>query len=152
MSFRWTKTTFPIINGINNINILYTGSHKRIPKYYGQWVKNLKSLFQYVCMELNKMKLTWVFLKYKNMFAIKIVLLVLNFHIQGLTKVCGYMIFYSYKYWKSIFNWVKRFLFFFTLLYYIYVLSVIRMKIDRVSQKSGIHSILLHSIYMHASQ
>ena len=40
------KNTLPIKNGINNVNILYTGSYKRIPIYYGLYgEKNLKVHF-----------------------------------------------------------------------------------------------------------
>ena len=54
------KRMVPIRNGINSINILYKGFFKIIPIYYGEWVKNLKSTFKYVFIELNKMKLTAV--------------------------------------------------------------------------------------------
>ena len=69
------KTTFPIKNGINNTNILYTSSYKRIPIYNCQQVKNFKSAFKYVCVELNKMKLTRLIKMCKNIFAIKMILI-----------------------------------------------------------------------------
>ena len=36
------KTTLPIKNGIINVNILCTGSYKRIPIHYGQYVDKFK--------------------------------------------------------------------------------------------------------------
>ena len=91
--FSMYKTTLLIKNGLNSINILYTDSYKKIPIHCGQKVKIFESAFKYVCIELNKEKLTQVIHMCKNMHAIKMVLIVLIFHIQDLTKDCGYILF-----------------------------------------------------------
>ena len=40
LTYKMKKTTLPLKNRINNVNILYTGSYKIITVYYGQYVKN----------------------------------------------------------------------------------------------------------------
>ena len=76
------KSMFPMKKGINNVNILYTGLYKRSKVYYGQQMKNFKSAYYcIVCIELNVMKLTCVTHMYKNMLAIKVVLIALSFHV-----------------------------------------------------------------------
>ena len=62
------KTSLSIKNGINSINILYTGSYKSIPIYYGDQVKNFKSAFKFAYIELNKEKLTRVIQMCKYMY------------------------------------------------------------------------------------
>ena len=81
-------------NGVNCINILYAGSYRKIPMYQGRLVKKFKSFFKYICIELNKMKLIRVIQMCKNIFATKMVLIVLNFDVQNLTKYCRYIMFY----------------------------------------------------------
>ena len=44
---------FHIENGVHRTNSSRTKTHKRIPIHHGQWVKNFKSLFQYVYIILN---------------------------------------------------------------------------------------------------
>ena len=84
------KTTSPIKNGINRINILYTSSYKSIPIYQVNKRKKLKVYFNMFVLNklvLNKMKLTRVIQMCKNIFAIKMVITVLTFHAQDLTKL-----------------------------------------------------------------
>ena len=52
------KNMFPMKNGLNNKNILYTGSHKSFPKHYGLWGGFLNCISAYLyltkCNEINK--------------------------------------------------------------------------------------------------
>ena len=52
------KDMYPIINGINSLNILFTGSHKSFPMRYSLQGKNFLKLFKHIYIALNIMKLT----------------------------------------------------------------------------------------------
>ena len=69
---------------MHSINILYTGSYKRISIYYGQWVKIFKVYFNMFALnEINVSQLC------KNVFTVNNDSIVLTFHEQDLTKGCG---------------------------------------------------------------
>ena len=50
-----TKACFFYEKSLNSINTLYTGSYKIILIYYGERMKNFKSIFLYVCIERSEM-------------------------------------------------------------------------------------------------
>ena len=61
-------------------------------------VKNFKSAyFNVFVLNWIIMKLTRVIQIYKNILPLKIVLIVLNFHVQDFTKYCGHIMFYIFK-------------------------------------------------------
>ena len=58
---------FFIKNGLNSINILYTGSHKSFSMHYGLWQIELKQIYT----TLNVMKLTYFIEMRKSIFHIQ---------------------------------------------------------------------------------
>ena len=63
---------FYIENGACGIGSSGTGRHKRIPVYYGLWIKVFKNIFEHGYIALNIMKSTCIIQISNNMFSIKL--------------------------------------------------------------------------------
>ena len=61
---------FPMKNGLNNIDVLCTGSHKSFPIHYSLCWKNL-TLFQHAYIVLNIMKIIYFIDMHKRMFHVQ---------------------------------------------------------------------------------
>ena len=100
------KSMFSIKNAINRINMFYTGLHKIIPIYNAQWGEKFLMCIL-MCLywtEYNEVNMR--FQIRKNILALKMILTVLTFYIEDLTKDCGYIMFYVFK-WLEEYFWLN---------------------------------------------